>query len=506
MERVCVSAFFVSSEFESNENDKKRELDEMCEDRDMVGLCENVEKTDIFDSEYDQELYEICTMYENLFDSEYDTNLYEICTTIENNVIQSSSHSVQTGQGMFKRSIESDNSNSDAKRQRHDEPSTSTDKLHCETCNILVNRRYFVNHTKSIVDKNNILKSHCSLDNVSVVDSAFGQRIISYKVKNKNQSDSVFQTPELFLELIKSDIFFLIDEVLKQHSTVKINFVLHADFVQESKNLTNSFDFQTSNFIISQADDLNIFIVSLRDTLVHKISTFEKKDSGWSLTKINFIELNINKYNPLRGNSYIDLPKDIKDKKAVINFNNSDNFCFKWALLSALYPVNKNSGRLSSYTIHSNKLNFHGISFPVKLNDISKIEKQNNLSINVFGLEYDIKQKKHSVVGPLYFTKCRNSTHINLLYLQNGTVGHYCYIKNLSRLVSKQISNTNGVVNIWDGCLLRFSTRDRLINHQQHDCSHITTNLPSSEKTLKNWFGQPISTDKLKFDKFQKKN
>ncbi|KAJ0169451.1 hypothetical protein K1T71_015038 [Dendrolimus kikuchii] len=185
MERVCVSAFFVSSEFKSNENDKKRELDEMCEDRDMVELCENVEKTDIFDSEYD-------------------TNLYEICTTIENNVIQSSSHSVQTGQGMFKRSIESDNSNSDAKRQRHDEPSTSTNKLHCETCNILVNRRYFVNHTKSIVHKNNILKSHCSLDNVSVVDSAFGQRIISYKVKNKNQSDSVFQTPELFLELIKT--------------------------------------------------------------------------------------------------------------------------------------------------------------------------------------------------------------------------------------------------------------------------------------------------------------
>ncbi|KAJ0169183.1 hypothetical protein K1T71_015310 [Dendrolimus kikuchii] len=474
MDRVCVSAFFVSSEFESNENDKKRELDEMCEDRDMVELCENVEKTDIFDSEYDQELYEICTMYENLFDSEYDTNLYEICTTIENNVIQSSSHSVQTGQGVFKRSIESDNSNSDAKRQRHDEPSTSTDKLHCETCNILVNRRYFVNHTKSIVHKNNILKSHCSLDNVSVVDSAFGQRIISYKVKNKNQSDSVFQTPEWGL------FTFFQFSYLKNH-------------VEEY------------NFIISQADDLNIFIVSLRDTLVHKISTFEKKDSGWSLTKINFIELNINKYNPLRGNSYIDLPKDIKDKKAVINVNNSDNFCFKWALLSALYPVNKNSGRLSSYTIHSNKLNFHGISFPVKLNDISKIEKQNNLSINVFGLEYDIKQKKHSVVGPLYFTKCRNSTHINLLYLQNGTVGHYCYIKNLSRLVSKQISNTNGVVNICDGCLLRFSTRDRLINHQQHDCSHITTNLPSSEKTLKNWFGQPISTDKLKFDKFQKK-
>ncbi|KAJ0169421.1 hypothetical protein K1T71_015008 [Dendrolimus kikuchii] len=275
MERVCVSAFFVSSEFESNENDKKRELDEMCEDRDMVELCENVEKTDIFDSEYDQELYEICTMYENLFDSEYDTNLYEICTTIENNVIQSSSHSVQTGQGVFKRSIESDNSNSDAKRQRHDEPSTSTDKLHCETCNILVNRRYFVNHTKSIVHKNNILKSHCSLDNVSVVDSAFGQRIISYKVKNKNQSDSVFQTPELFLELIKSDIFFLIDEPNPHHLLIMSRSLnTHKDLLSALHKLKPKY--RTALLKSCDEDEINCICECIHNVLQGKVPIEEK--------------------------------------------------------------------------------------------------------------------------------------------------------------------------------------------------------------------------------------
>lgn len=406
---------------------------------------------------------------------------------------------------MKRKAGDENNDNNVAKIPCIEETSTSYDKVLCTTCNTLVSKRYFANHVKSNTHKNNVLKSHSSLKNVTVIESAFNQRIISYKVKSKPETKLLFETPELFLDSIKDDLFFLIKEAINQHTSLKVNFVLHADFIQQTKQLSNSFDFQTSNFILSKADDLNIFMSTLCNLLAHKISTFEKKDSGWSLVKINNIELNINKFSPLRGTSFIELPKDIKDKKAVVNVKNSDNSCFKWALLSALYPVNKNSERTSSYSIHSNKLKFEGVPFPVKLRDISKIEKQNNLSINVFGLEFDSKTKKHSVVGPLYFSKCRKSTHINLLYIQKEVNGHYCYIKNLSRLVSKQISNTNGAVHICDGCLVRFTTRDRLINHQQHDCSHITTNLPNSEKTSKNWFGQPVSNDELKFNKFQKK-
>lgn len=418
----------------------------------------------------------------------------------------SSSNVVQTGLGgALKRSAEADaENNSSSKRPRNEEDTSVAGKVHCDICNILVSKRYFANHLKSNTHKNNILKSHNSFENVCVIESAFGQRIITYKIKSKEQSDLVFQTPESFLDSIKSEMFFLIDDTLKQHATVKINFVLHADFVQQTKNISNSFDFQTNNFIVSQADDLNIFVTTLRDTLANKISSFEKKDSGWSLTKINYIELNINKFNPLRGTSYIDLPKDIKLKKAVINVQNSDNLCFKWALLSALYPVKKHTERPTSYSAHVNMLKFDGVSFPIKLTDISKIEKQNNISINVFGLEFNTKSQKHSIVGPLYFTKSRKSRHVNLLYLQNGNNGHYCYIKSLSRLVSKQLSNTNGAVYLCDGCLLRFTTADRLTSHQQHDCSHIKTILPNNEKTSKNWFGQPVSNDTLQFDKFEK--
>ena len=34
-------------------------------------------------------------------------------------------------------------------------------------------------------------------------------------------------------------------------------------------------------------------------------------------------------YEPLGGSSYLDLPKDVYDSKAVINIKNEDQECFK---------------------------------------------------------------------------------------------------------------------------------------------------------------------------------
>ena len=43
------------------------------------------------------------------------------------------------------------------------------------------------------------------------------------------------------------------------------------------------------------------------------------------------------KYKPLRGSSYIKLPKKILDKKATINIQNNDKECFKLSVLAALH-------------------------------------------------------------------------------------------------------------------------------------------------------------------------
>ena len=54
---------------------------------------------------------------------------------------------------------------------------------------------------------------------------------------------------------------------------------------------------------------------------------------------------------------------------------NEDNQGFKWAVLSALDPVEEHSYRLSNYIHFKNSLDFSGIQFPAKPDDIPKFEK-----------------------------------------------------------------------------------------------------------------------------------
>lgn len=398
---------------------------------------------------------------------------------------------MQTGGGI-KRKATVGTSTSTKKPRLHtsQEPSTSGvspnfDNIECHVCKKSFSKKYFTNHLQSNAHKNNVLSSYKSFTNVQLIDTAFGNRLKTFRItSNVNETILEFETPEVFLEGIKETITSLINDCVKEQKAVKVNFLLHADFIQQSKNLHNSFDFQTQNHIFCTGTILENDFAPVISEICSKISNFERKDSGWSLIKIKHIDVNINKFNPLRGSSYIDLPLDIKHKKAVINVKNNDVQCFKWAILSALFPVTRDNERVSAYIGKQNELKFDGIPFPIKLKDINKFEALNNISINVFGLEYDVESRSNKVVGPLYFTKQRKSRHVNLLYITNGTNGHYCYIKNLSRLVNKQLTGMRDAVHICDGCLLYFTTTERLNEHQKFDCSHVRTELPHENSTL----------------------
>lgn len=421
--------------------------------------------------------------------------------------------SLQVGRGLKR--VAQDNNKKVVKMRRPSEPSTSRDSessvqplnidmIKCEVCKILVKRRYLANHYRSNTHKNNALRIHHSFPNVTLIEKAFGKRVYTYRITPLSVSDELLDF-NLFLNSVRDTLFTLVSESIVALKTFKVNFILQANFIQQCKELTNTFDFQTPNVVINESVNLNEFLDSLNETFANKITEFEKKDSGWSIQKILSLDMNVNKFNPLRGSSYIDLPHDIRNKKAVINVKNSDVQCFKWALLSALYPANKSSDRVSSYSKYENKLNFVGVPFPVKLTDIHKIEKLNNLSVNVYGLEYNGLSKSNSVVGPLYFTKCLKPIHINLLYITSGSNGHYCYIKNLSRLVSHQVTSRNNAIYICDGCLIYFNSQEALDRHRLNDCTHVRTDLPNKNISKKNWRGENVPSDKIKFEGYEKK-
>lgn len=121
---------------------------------------------------------------------------------------------------------------------------------------------------------------------------------------------------------------------------------------------------------------------------------FSDQGSGWSLKEIKYLDIKINKCSGISaGASFRDLPDEIKRKRCCVNIQSNDGACFAWAVTSALEPAtNRNPQRVSSYRHYLEVLNLDGIEMPFSLNQLSKFEKQNNLSINI----YSLKEKKRS--------------------------------------------------------------------------------------------------------------
>jgi len=138
----------------------------------------------------------------------------------------------------------------------------------------------------------------------------------------------------------------------------------------------------------------------------------------------------------MRAECYVKLPRDITTKKVVINVQSMDNACFAWSVVAALYPAEKHVDRTKSYSHYTSVLNLQDIQFPMTLKDITKFKRLNRMSVNV----YTIEEQK---IFPIRLTDDKKEKHVNLLYVQDprdDKVGHFVLIKNLSRLVSSQLS------------------------------------------------------------------
>jgi len=154
------------------------------------------------------------------------------------------------------------------------------------------------------------------------------------------------------------------------------------------------------------------------------------------------INLSVANIKEIQGSSYIDLPFI---NTALVNVKNRDMECFKWAILSALHPVNDHCDRVSKYRPYENTLDFTGIEFPVSLDKITKFEDLNSIAINIFGMEE--KEDKSSIQEDHLWRKfpIRLSTFedarvsIDLLLVNNKNNTHYIWIKDFKRFIGSQL-------------------------------------------------------------------
>ena len=230
--------------------------------------------------------------------------------------------------------------------------------------------------------------------------------------------------------------------------------------------IETEFAFHSAIKLIFENTDVNEVYDEMAMEIKESIEkTLRVPSSGWRFLKIKNLTLHTAKWDPLNAGSYIDLPPNLKNKKAIINMKNKDNECFKWCVLRALNPKNTNPDRIDKdLKSKQDTLNMEGIEYPVSFRDIDRFESQNpNISISVFGYNQDERVYPLKISN---FTGCEHD--ITLMLIKDGENSHYCLINNMSALIASQINNHKGTRNICLNCLNSFKCKQSLDKHKEY--------------------------------------
>ena len=115
--------------------------------------------------------------------------------------------------------------------------------------------------------------------------------------------------------------------------------------------------------------------------------------------------------------------------KVLIIFKNNAHKCFLLCHIRHLNPLKIHPQRITKAQKNMiNDLDYKGIEFPVSKTDFGKIEKKNNLCINVFCYEIGLIYPVH--ISDEEFKNC-----MDLLLLTDGNKSHYVYIKDFNRFM-----------------------------------------------------------------------
>ena len=140
---------------------------------------------------------------------------------------------------------------------------------------------------------------------------------------------------------------------------------------------------------ITKANDIEPELSMSRQEILNTIDKWVSEGSGWIINRIDGHYINVTIYKPLNGSSYIELPIELQNPaKGLINIKNKDDECCRWCHIRHLNLQKTNPQRIKRVDKQFIEgLDYTNIEFPVSQRQYNKIEKQNNIRINVFGYE-----------------------------------------------------------------------------------------------------------------------
>ena len=245
-----------------------------------------------------------------------------------------------------------------------------------------------------------------------------------------------------------------------------VKYYVTGNFVFEKPHrpgvVTDPSIFLSSNPIATTSSKpIEQILEKIYNEIVEKVESFQRNGSGWVLRDILDVDLRVMTYDPTRANSYLKLPEIFNKSHSILNIRNDDDKCALWCILAHLFPKHQHNERIhrdnnpTAYREHEHQLITRDVEFPLKISDVGKLERWNNLAINIFSIE------KLSNLIPIRISEASVPSErvVDLLYVVNGENSHYCLITNICGILRSQGSHARDANFLCRRCEKRSSSK-----------------------------------------------
>ena len=323
-----------------------------------------------------------------------------------------------------------------------------------------INRK--IRHAKAKSKRNLMLKREAlklQLTDASpkLIDGAFGGNYSKYRIEGIEGID----IPTFFSKIRAS-----IGNVLRKETSqraIRCQTTTWLRFIKDDEYVDKAFNSRmTPVYMLSEMEPI---VQEMLSHMSNQIDNPALRDSKFIFDRLLYTDINIHRLLLTRGSSYIPLPDWLVRKKAIINPQNLDNKCFKWAVIAGLKweEIDCHPERISKLRRYETEFDWNEITYPVSTKNITKFESRNGIGVNLLALE-----------GRTIYI-CRKAGNyerkVNLMILEKDDKKHYVAVKSISRLLSSMNNKHEKAQHFCDNCLNGFKTQESRDAHYEY-CAH----------------------------------
>ena len=175
---------------------------------------------------------------------------------------------------------------------------------------------------------------------------AFGGAYRSYRIDRMSRMDV-----DTFFNGIRGGLIDLIRRELTDLNSARVQTTTWIRFIQEFEDVVEidrvELAFNSRMTEVHQGSDLGRIVDGMIDHINTQIENSALANSRFRFDEVLFLDINFHRLNLTRGSSYLLPPDWVAKKKAIINPQNDDEECFKWAAV-AVSEIGKDSQRVSN--------------------------------------------------------------------------------------------------------------------------------------------------------------